>query len=178
MPFPLKSDPGKNDPLRATIDPVPAVPADPAVEYGPKEWEEEAFALFAEGRDPQPCPKCGWMGFYGPRVSTDGVRFRECRLCGFYQGIGEAPAVAQPIVHACDAWPEIARAPYIWWVPPGQARFRCPFCDTDIDTADHRVPIPASDANHPWWRVPQKRTRFYYSRFWENWPFTKGRVFL
>jgi hypothetical protein len=178
MPFPLESESGSAEADPTAVDACQPLPADPAVAYTPRAWEEEAFSLFAEGRDPQPCPKCGWTGFYGPRVGHDGVRYRACRFCGLYQEVNAAPAVADPAVHACSMWPEIARAPYVWWVPPGQESFHCPFCDTDAVLAESRIPIPAADANHPWWRVPQKRTRFYYSRFWENWPFTKGRVFL
>lgn len=142
-------------------------------------WDEEAFAAFAEGRDPVACPACKRVGFFGPRVVGAGaIRFRCCRFCGFYQAVDEAPTKARPTAHDCEQWPEIARARYIWWAPPGQESYRCPFCGQTVAVPDHLVTAPIDDRQHPWWRVPQGKTRFYYARFWENWPFTKGRVFL
>lgn len=178
MPFPLKPSDGGGAKRSSLIEPIPALPADPEIPYTAAEWEEEAFALFAEGRDPQPCPQCGWTGFYGPRVSGDGTKHRACRFCGFHQSVNGPPTVAEPTAHACEPWPKIAHAPYIWWVPNGDERYRCAFCKSEVKVTEVRIPIPAADPTHPWWKVPQKRTRFYYSRFWENWPFTKGRIFL
>jgi len=140
-------------------------------------WDEDAFAAYAEGRDPQPCPACGRVGFFGPRVV--GVsKIRQCRFCGFHQEADEAPTRATPTAHGCAEWPDIARAPYIWWVAPGEGTYTCAFCKGVVTVAAHTVTPPSEDPSHPWWRVPQGRNRFYYARFWENWPFTKGRVFL
>ncbi len=75
-------------------------------------------------------------------------------------------------------WPETARAPYIWWMAPDEDHFKCPFCSEMAHLEDCGITAPIDDRDHPWWRVPQSRTRFYYTRFWENWPFTKGRTFL
>jgi len=72
----------------------------------------------------------------------------------------------------------VARAPYVWWLPPEKESYVCPFCEERVSIDETRVAAPIDDPSHPWWKVPQRRTRFYYSRFWENWPFTKGRVFL
>lgn len=162
--------------------PVPNDPADPPVAvttepYPASVWDEEAFAVFAEGRDPQPCPVCGRMGFFGPRV-VGVVRHRACRFCGFYQEVDGPAARATPTVHGCGEWPEIARAPYIWWAAPGEASYTCSFCRGTVEIGACTVTPPSEDRKHPWWRVPQGRNRFYYARFWENWPFTKGRVFL
>jgi hypothetical protein len=158
--------------------PTPALPAEEGVEYTVAAWDEECFALFAEGRDPGVCPACGRTGFYGPRVGPDGERYRSCRFCGFYQRVLERPRRAQPSVHGCAWWPEVARAPYIWWAGPGEAEYRCPFCQARVKAANHKVTAPSDDPGHPWWKVPQGRNRFYYSRFWENWPYTRGRAFL
>lgn len=145
--------------------------------YSAAAWDEDAFALYAEGREPQPCPVCARVGFFGPRVV--GVsKLRACRFCGFHQEADEAPARATPTAHGCAEWPDIARAPYIWWVPPGESTYTCAFCRKVVKVDEHAVTPPSEDPNHPWWRVPQGRNRFYYARFWENWPFTKGRVFL
>ncbi|HEX9632774.1 MAG TPA: hypothetical protein VGA02_09940 [Gemmatimonadales bacterium] len=161
---------------------MPDKPADMPVAfasqpYTASAWDEDAFAAYAEGRDPRPCPVCGRVGFFGPRV-VGVMKVRACRFCGLYQEAEGPPLRATPTVHACAEWPEIARAPYIWWVPPGDASYTCSFCRTVVKAADCLVTPPSEDSKHPWWRVPQGRNRFYYARFWENWPFTKGRVFL
>jgi len=161
---------------------VPDKPADMPIAfasqpYPASAWDEDAFAAYAEGRDPRPCPVCGRVGFYGPRV-VGVMKVRACRFCGLYQEAEGAVMRATPTVHACAEWPEIARAPYIWWVPPGDASYTCSFCRNVVKAADCLVTPPSEDPKHPWWRVPQGRNRFYYARFWENWPFTKGRVFL
>jgi hypothetical protein len=159
-------------------NPTPALPADEGVEYTVAAWDEECFALFAEGRDPSLCPACGRTGFYGPRVGPDGERYRSCRFCGFYQRVDERPRRAVPSAHGCAWWPEIARAPYLWWVLPEDPEYRCPFCQAKVKPADHAATAPSDDPAHPWWKVPQGRNRFYYMRFWENWPYTRGRAFL
>jgi hypothetical protein len=146
--------------------------------YSASRWDEEAFALFAEGRDPSVCPRCGTSGFYGPRVAVDGTRYRACRFCGLFQEVGGAAQRAQPTRHDCATWPEIARAPYIWWAPPGVTEYPCPFCGGGVRVPEHPAPIPATDPLHPWWKVPHRRTRFWYASFWDRWPYTKGRIFL
>jgi hypothetical protein len=159
-------------------NPAPVVPAEEDVPYTPAAWDEECFSLFAEGRDPAPCPSCGRTGFYGPRVGPTGERFRACRFCGLHQDVNGPPTRARPSIHRCSTWPEIARAPYIWWLAPGREEYHCPFCDQTVQLAATLGTVPSDEPQHPWWKVPQNRTRFYYARFWENWPFTKGRVFL
>jgi hypothetical protein len=72
----------------------------------------------------------------------------------------------------------VARAPYIWWLAPDADSYHCPFCDKQVTLAESRIESPSDQPSHPWWKVPQGRNRFYYARFWENWPYTKGRVFL
>ncbi len=141
-------------------------------------WEEECFRAFGEGRPPAPCPACDRTGFYGPRFLDPDRRYRQCRFCGFTQDVDTAPTRYLPTVHQCDAWPECARAPYIWWVAPDTEAYRCAFCQGQVDVAISQVTPPFDDADHPWWRVPQDRKRFYYLRFWENWEVTKGRVHL
>jgi hypothetical protein len=155
--------------------PVPAVPD---LSYSNQDWDDECVYLFAEGRDPAPCPACGRTGFYGPRVAGKNRRYRECRFCGLYQAVGEPAQRALPTAHGCDTWPEIAKAPYIWWLVPGTEGYECPFCGARATLAEDRVSNPAEDSEHPWHRVPQGRNRFYYARFWENWAYTKGRVVL
>lgn len=154
---------------------LPAAAA--TLSYAPADWDQDAFEAFAEGRDPAPCPACGRAGFFGPRV-VGVAKHRACRFCGFYQEAGETPVRARPTSHGCPEWPEIARAPYIWWVPPDEDGYTCSFCGEKVIADEHLVGVPADDPSHPWWKVPQGKNRFYYARFWENWPFTKGRTFL
>lgn len=165
-------------PRDSTGTPSPVLPAEEGVAYTLAAWDDECFTVFAEGRDPAPCPACGRVGFYGPRVGGEGVRARACRFCGFYQLVDHPPNRARAAAHRCAAWPDVARAPYIWWLPPGSDTYHCPFCNQDVTWAESQIAPPSEDPAHPWWKVPQGRNRFYYARFWENWPYTKGRVFL
>ncbi|HET7038318.1 MAG TPA: hypothetical protein VFH97_00430 [Gemmatimonadales bacterium] len=158
--------------------PSPVLPAQEGVPYTQAAWDDEAFMLFAEGRDPTACPSCGRIGFYGPRVGGDGTRLRACRFCGFLQVVNQPPNRAVPAAHHCPTWPEVAKAPYVWWLAPGVTSYHCPFCDEQVTLEESRVTAPSDEPSHPWWKVPQGRSRFYYARFWENWPYTKGRVFL
>ncbi len=155
-----------------------ARPLDADSSYTIQVWDAECYAVFGEGRDPVPCPACGRTGFYGPRIAEPAERYRACRFCGFTQHVGGRPERYQPTVHGCDGWPECARAPYIWWVPPNRTAYTCSHCAKRVAVADHVVAAPAADSRHPWWKVPQHRTRAYYRRFWENWPVSKGRIYL
>ncbi len=153
-----------------------------SLRYRDQDWEQDSYALAAECADPGPCPLCSRTGFFGPRARDGGVKFRACRFCGFTQMVGEPPTLHRPVIHGCDAWPQCARAPYIWWVDPDCQRFTCMFCDEEVDVfecSNGRVVVPPSnDAAHPWWRVPQHKSFEYYQKFWSNWPTTKGRVVL
>ena len=169
---------GQVRPPRSTTGTPTPVAALGGAEYTATHWDEEAFTLFAEGRDPPVCPQCGTTGFYGPRVAPDGTRFRACRFCGLYQVVGGPALRAQPSVHGCATWPEVARARYIWWAPPGAREYACPFCAETVVIAETITGVPATDPMHAWWKVPHRRTRFWYASFWAQWPYTKGRIFL
>jgi len=146
--------------------------------YSLADWEDDCFHMFGEGRDPEPCPECGRTAFYGPRILDPDRRFRQCRFCGFTQDVAGEPVFYVPTRHDCQSWPTCARAPYLWWVDPDLASYRCPYCKEDVEVKAATVRRPVDDKEHPWWRVPQNRKRFYYLRFWENWEITKGRVHL
>jgi hypothetical protein len=150
----------------------------PSLPYSPQDWEEDCMASFGEGRDPSPCPDCGRTGFYGPRIDATERHYRQCRFCGFTQMVGEEPQRSRPTAHDCDAWPECARAPYLWWVGPEIESYLCPYCGKRASVADALAPRPVDDTSHSWWKVPQNRKRSYYMRFWENWEVSNGRVFL
>jgi hypothetical protein len=114
-----------------------------------------------------------------------GRKLRACRFCGFFQEIGQAPARMRPVVHGCPDWPQVAKAPYIWWMLPSQRFFECPWCNQQVAVAAPNsfmkgalVTPPSEDPDHPWWRVPQGRPYSFYYKFWENWRSTKGRVVL
>lgn len=146
--------------------------------YAFEQWEEELFEAYALGVDPHPCPHCGHTGFFGPRFAEPDLRYRGCRFCGFWQEVADVPRQATPVVHGCDAWPHVARAPYLWWVPPSRTSFTCPFCDAVGDVVSYALTPPHDDPNHPWWKVHQRRPARFYRRFWENWSVTKGRLYL
>lgn len=153
--------------------------------YSESDWEEESYTLFGERADPVPCPECGRTGFYGPRAADPDGKFRICRFCGFCQPVGDVPVQLRPVVHGCAEWPECARAPYVWWIPPDATRFTCPFCGRGAVVEPRNrflkgvvVDPPSADSSHPWHRVPQGRSYSYYLKFWENWECTRGRVIL
>jgi hypothetical protein len=162
-----------------------ALTGDQTLTFSRDDWEEESYELFVERADPRPCPKCGRTGFYGPRASDPGLKYRQCRFCGFWQATGGQPVQFRPTVHGCEEWPECARAPYIWWVHPEDKRYTCPYCSQQVTVESHNtymkgvlVLAPFYNLDHPWRKVPQNRPYEYYQRFWENWPCTKGRVIL
>jgi hypothetical protein len=151
--------------------------------YTEENWEEESYALLAERADPNHCPNCGLTGFFGPRARDDAPKFRECRFCGFYQEVGQQPKRRRPVAHGCDEWPEIAGAPYIWWIAPDERFFVCAFCGqrapaetSNVFMKGAGITAPSDDPGHPWWNVPQDESYSFYYNFWEQWPSTKGRV--
>jgi hypothetical protein len=146
--------------------------------YTAHDWDAEAYRVYGEGRNPSPCPVCRRTGFYGPRIAGEDRHYRQCRFCGFTQFADEPPVDCRPLGHDCEPWPEVARAPYIWWAPVAEEEFVCAFCGDVLPAVSLVVEAPVSDAAHPWWKVPQHRTRFYYDRFWNNWEFSSGRAFL
>lgn len=167
----------------ADMDRAPKRPESKAKAYSAEDWEQASYALLAERRDPEHCPSCGLTGFYGPRARDDTPKFRECRFCGFYQEVGQQPTRRQPVAHNCDKWPEVAGAPYVWWVAADQRSYHCSFCDNAavIETSNvfakgSGIVAPSDDPHHPWWHVPQDQSYSFYYKYWEQWPSTKGRV--
>lgn len=153
--------------------------------YTVREWEDATYAMAAERADPEPCPRCNRTGFYGPRAMDHGKKFRQCRFCGFLQDVGKAPVQLRPVAHACDEWPQVADAPYIWWIDPDEKWYTCPYChkkapveSTNPFMKGAEVKAPADDPDHPWRNVPQGASYATYLRFWERWPITTGRVVL
>jgi hypothetical protein len=122
--------------------------------YTERDWERENAALLG-GRPPGPCPRCGRVGFYGPRRSGPERKWRLCTFCGFAQDVGGPEGRYRPTAHGCAAWPEVAGAPYIAWVPPDVESYECPVCGGRVTVANALVVAPADDPGHPWWRVPQ-----------------------
>ncbi len=150
-----------------------------------QDWEDQFYALMAEQADPLPCPDCGRAGFYGPRALDGKPKFRACRFCGFFQEVMQQPTRLQPVAHDCDNWPEAAGAPYIWWIPKSEKWYTCNYCARRVAITQANafmkgaaVTSPADDPNHPWQKVPQNASYDTYYKLWENWPATKGRVFL
>lgn len=150
----------------------------PSLRYSTRDWEEDLMASYGLGSDPSPCPHCGRTGFYGPRIDPTERHYRQCRFCGLTQMVEEEWERHLPTAHDCESWPECARAPYVWWIGPEVESYLCPYCGKRVTVAEARVSRPSDDTSHPWWKVPQNRSKAYYSRFWENWEVSFGRVFL
>jgi hypothetical protein len=150
----------------------------PALTFTRADWEAACWAAFGEGRAPAPCPVCHHTGFYAPRFEEPERRFRQCRFCGFTQEVGHMPERHRATAHDCAAWPQCARAPYVWWVKPRVASYRCPFCGERVMVSRVLVPPPADDPKHPWQRVPQRKVRSYYKQFWARWSCSRGRAEL
>jgi hypothetical protein len=150
----------------------------PHLPFSRADWDAACFAAFGEGRAPTPCPDCGRTGFFGARIEEPDRRYRQCRFCGFTQDVDRPPQRFRPTVHACREWPQAAKASYLWWVAPGVASYRCPFCGDRVIVSQAAVPRPVDDRRHPWWMVPQRKSRFYYTEFWGHWAYSRGRVEL
>ena len=170
------------------IEPVSTAEAE-AQPSGPTftdtDWEDQSYALMAEQAAPSPCPNCGRTGFFGPRALDGQPKFLSCRFCGYFQAVGQPPTRLRPVAHNCENWPEAAEAPYIWWIPMDEKWYVCHYCKRRLAVAGANafmkgaaVTPPADDPNHPWWKVPQNASYDTYYKLWENWPCTKGRVFL
>ncbi len=155
-----------------------------ATAFTEEDWEDASYALLAERADPEHCPSCGLTGFYGPRALDDAPKFRECRFCGFYQQVGQQCSRRRPVAHDCDNWPEVAGAPYVWWVAADVRWYHCTFCDnprvpvatSNVFSKGSGIVAPSDDPQHPWWHVPQDQSYAFYYKYWNQWPSTKGRV--
>lgn len=150
----------------------------PALPFTRADWETACWAAFGEGRAPSPCPVCHRTGFYAPRFEEPERRFRQCRLCGFTQEVEHMPERYRATVHDCATWPQCARAPYVWWLKPRVASYRCPYCGERVIVSRVLIPPPSDDPKHPWQRVPQRKDRFYYKQFWARWSCSRGRAEL
>jgi hypothetical protein len=126
---------------------------------------------------PRPCPSCERIGFCGPREDPDGLHYRLCKFCGFYQEVGGASIELRPCVHPCDQVPQVAGAPVITWIRPNETLYVCESCGQETDLAESLISSPALDPNHPWWGVPQDLSRQEYVRFWLN-TGAPGRLYL
>jgi len=171
-------DPGTESPGTSTIVAAAGTHFLPELPFSRADWEAACYVAFGEGRDPATCPDCGRTGFYGPRIEEPDRRYRQCRFCGFTQEVDSPPQRYRPTVHRCAHWPSCAHTPYIWWVAPKVAAYRCPFCRGRVIVSKALVRRPADDPRHAWQHVPQRKSRFYYAEFWSNWEYTKGRVEL
>lgn len=165
-------------PSLGSMSAKPVVPVPEIGEYTRPDWDAESYALFAEGGDPGGCPDCGRTGFYGPRFVEPDLRCRACRFCGFWQFVEERAVRFLPTGHGCAQWPEVSKAPYIWWVPPDSDSYDCPFCEHLVEVPLSLLIVPFEDSEHPWWKIPQRRTQSFYQRLWGNWEASAGRIIL
>jgi hypothetical protein len=89
-----------------------------------------------------------------------------CKFCGLYQALSGDPVQLVATVHGCRGWPQIAGAPYVWWVQPDEPSYGCPYCGSKVTVSSVTVPRPADDSGHPWWTVPQGMTFEEARHFW------------
>jgi hypothetical protein len=134
--------------------------------YTLADWDQEYFAIFGSRRPPPHCPACDRVGFFGPRKANDDRRYVLCKFCGLYQEPNAEPIQCLATVHACQSWPVVAGAPYIWWVQPSETEYQCPYCRTRVLVVAATVKRPAEDTSHPWWQVSQDLTFDQAAAFW------------
>src|SRR2546425_8919869 len=133
--------------------------------FSATDWDEDFRAIFARRVSPPPCPGCRRSGFYGPRKADNRV-YEMCKFCGRYQAPEQNPVQLIATVHGCPEWPEIAEAPYIWWVQPHEQRYECPYCRSAVIVSNAKVNRPVDDPSHPWWAVPQGMTFEAARHYW------------
>jgi|SRR5712691_1906402 len=85
---------------------------------------------------------------------------------GRYQAPQQNPVQLIATVHGCPEWPEIAGAPYIWWVQPHEQRYECPYCRSAVIVTNAKVKRPVDDPSHTWWAVPQGMTFEAARHYW------------
>ena len=138
--------------------------AQPMRDYTEQDWLAENTTL-QHGVDPQPCPQCGWTGFYSTREAdpppgeTKPRRYRGCKFCGFWQDVGKQPD--QLIRYECHHPNGTVR--HDWKYP--RENWNCPDCGTHYEPSAS-VRWPADDPRHPWRNVPQHRSQAYYLAHW------------
>jgi hypothetical protein len=134
--------------------------------YTVADWQADVLAIFGRRATPPSCIRCGRSGFFGPRRGPDDRRYRLCKFCGFYEAIGDAAIACRATIHGCAQWPRVAGAPYVWWVPPDERQYRCPYCGAAVEVGTATVARPVDDPSHPWRDVPQGATFDQAAAFW------------
>lgn len=167
----------------AAMAPPPVLPTSEQA-FTEQDWEDALYAQAAECADPEPCPHCNRTGFYGPRA-LGSIKARSCRFCGFFQQVDMAPTRYRPVAHHCPNWPEVAGAPYLWWIPADERFFTCSYCKQKAAVEGGNAFVksalakaPTDDPSHPWWKIEQNKDYKFYYDYWESWPVTKGRAVL
>ena len=136
------------------------------MKYDLTDWLRENGEL-AGGARPGPCPQCRRLAFYGTFKAAGPRYYRACKFCGFWQHIDQEPETCIATVHGCSRWLTVAGARYIWWVPPGEPSYDCPYCAETVSAQDAKVTAPAQDPGHAWWSVPQDLpTQADYKVWW------------
>src|SRR5258705_688908 len=109
--------------------------------FSVSDWDEEFRAVFARRVSPRACPACQRSGFYGPRKAVNRL-YQMCKFCGFYQEPDSDPVQLIATVHGCREWPQVAGAPYIWWVQPLESQYSCPSCGFEVKVSSATVKRP------------------------------------
>ncbi len=135
-------------------------------EYTEKQWEEEMKRSFFCGRHWGagsciiPCPRCGVIGFYGPRGgSSQGRKYRACKFCGFWQEVwgsifnkrGGKPY--RCIAIYCEKCKTLDT--YNWKEPWAKSFGNCKKCHAELKKTNW-----ASDnSNHPFHKIKKQMDR-------------------
>lgn len=129
--------------------------------YKLKQWEKEMkISSFCGGQHwpagscTIPCPKCGVVGFYGPRGDTSGRKYRACKFCGFWQEVGGKPY--RCITVYCDKCQ--TSDTYNWHIPPWtQGSEYCPKCHAQLK----QTKWASDNPSHPFHKIKEQMDRMH-----------------
>jgi hypothetical protein len=97
-----------------------------------------------------PCPHCGTVGFYGPRISGEGPtlrKYRACKFCGFWQeASGELYEKYGGAAYRCRMVHCGNCGTYDWRLPWGDDLGTCNICKNPHLV---KAPWPTENPDHP-----------------------------
>ncbi len=141
------------------------------MKYTEKQWEEEmkiSLSSFCGGQHwpagscTIPCPRCGTVGFYGPRgSSSNGRKYRACKFCGFWQeawGSVYDERGGKPyrcITVYCDKCQ--TSNTYNWHLPETQKFGYCPRCHTELK----KTKWASDNSSHPFHKIKEQMDRIH-----------------
>jgi hypothetical protein len=135
--------------------------------YTEGQWKEEmeiSSSTFcgqhwAAGSCKIPCPKCGTIGFYGPRHDPSGNRkYRACKFCGFWQEVcGSIYDERGGKPYRCiTVYCEKCKT-YNWHLPWIKNTWHCPNCKTEMKIAKWA----SDDSCHPFHKLKEQMNKIH-----------------